>query len=46
MNGRMIAFGNGTTGMNNINMYNPTKGMYVIQLFGKNNKQVERIVKQ
>jgi len=46
MNGRMIASGNGTTGMNNINMYNPTKGMYVIQLFGKNNKQVERIVKQ
>jgi hypothetical protein len=46
INGRVIATGNGIKGMNNINMYNASRGMYVIQFYGATTKSVERIIKQ
>jgi len=45
-NGRMIATGTGTKGINKINMSNKPGGLYVIQLFNENDKQTERIIKQ
>lgn len=46
INGRMIATGKGVKGYNNINMYNASKGIYVIQFYGATTKSVERIIKQ
>jgi len=46
LNGRVIATGSGIKGMNNINIYNASKGMYVIQFYGVTTKSVERILKQ
>ena len=45
-NGRMIAIGNGTKGMNRINVDNKPSGLYILQLFSNNEKQTERIIKQ
>ena len=45
-NGRMIATGIGTKGMNRINVDNKPSGLYVLQLFSNNEKQTERIIKQ
>jgi hypothetical protein len=46
MNGRQIASGNGTRGVNKINISNQPGGMYIIQLVGNNSQQTERIIKQ
>jgi hypothetical protein len=46
LNGRVFATGNGIKGMNNINMYNASRGMYLIQFYGAKSKSVERIIKQ
>ncbi len=46
-NGRYIQTGKGNAGMNNINMWNVSNGIYYIQMIGMNNNiQTERIVKQ
>lgn len=45
-NGRLLATGNGVKGFNNINIDNRSAGLYIIQLFSPNNRQVERIIKQ
>lgn len=46
MNGRQIAAGNGTRGINKINISNQPGGMYILQLVGNSSQQTERIVKQ
>lgn len=46
VNGRAIATGTGTKGINRINISNQPAGMYIIQLFNENEKQTERIIKQ
>ena len=46
MNGRVINTGNGSKGINKINLSNQPDGMYIIQLFNDNQKQTERIIKQ
>ena len=46
VNGRMIATGTGTKGINRINVSNKAGGLYIIQLFNENEKQTERIIKQ
>lgn len=46
INGRVISRGNGISGFNNINISNQPKGIYIIQLLGKNRHQTERILKQ
>ena len=46
INGQMIKKGNGVTGFNNINISNQPQGIYIIQLFGNNVNQTERIIKQ
>ncbi len=46
INGRVIAAGNGATGINNVNINNQPKGMYIIQLISNNKRQTERIIKQ
>ena len=45
-NGRLIEIGNGTTGMNRINVNNKPGGLYILQLFNNNERQTERIIKQ
>jgi len=45
-NGRMIAAGNGTKGVNRINMNTMPGGMYIIQLVNNNQMKTERIIKQ
>ena len=45
-NGRLIEIGNGTTGMNRINVNNKPSGLYILQLFNNNERQTERIIKQ
>lgn len=45
-NGRMLARGNGYKGYNTIDAGRLASGFYVIQLYGINNKQTERIIKQ
>ena len=45
-NGRLIAGGNGTKGMNKININNKPGGLYILQLFSNNERQTERIIKQ
>lgn len=46
INGRTIATGKGTVGMNTIYLTNQPAGMYVLQLVGPSAKQSERIIKQ
>jgi len=46
INGRTIAAGKGTMGMNMIHLTNQPAGMYVLQLVGPGAKQSERIIKQ
>lgn len=46
INGRTIATGKGTMGMNMIDLTNKPAGMYVLQLVGPSAKQSERIIKQ
>lgn len=46
INGRTIASGKGTVGMNRINLTRQPAGMYILQLGGNNIKQTERIIKQ
>ena len=46
INGRTIASGKGTMGMNTIYLSNQPAGMYVLQLVGPGAKQSERIIKQ
>jgi len=45
-NGRLVSTGRGTAGANSININNRAAGLYIIQLFSKNHKQTERIIKQ
>ncbi len=45
-NGRMIATGTGTKGINKVSMNNASAGLYIIQLSSSNHKQTERIIKQ
>jgi hypothetical protein len=44
--GSLIAKGNGAKGINTINIANQPTGMYLITIQGKNEKQIERIIKQ
>ena len=46
VNGRMLAAGTGTKGMNKIDMNNKPAGLYIIQIFNENERQTERIIKQ
>ena len=46
INGRTIAAGKGTMGMNMIDLTRQPSGMYVLQLVGPGAKQSERIIKQ
>ncbi|RYY67918.1 MAG: T9SS type A sorting domain-containing protein [Chitinophagaceae bacterium] len=46
INGRTIAAGKGTMGMNTLNLSNQPSGMYVLQLVSAGAKQSERIIKQ
>lgn len=46
INGRTIATGKGTMGMNTIYLTNQPSGMYVLQLLGPGAKQSERIIRQ
>ena len=45
-NGKMITKGNGSKGMNKVNLAGKPSGMYVMQLLSNNNKQSERIIRQ
>jgi hypothetical protein len=45
-NGRLVASGNGTKGVNRINTSAIPGGMYIIQLINNNEKQTDRIIKQ
>jgi len=45
-NGRLVATGNGTKGVNRINVNSIPGGMYIIQLVNNNQKQTDRIIKQ
>ena len=44
--GRLILTGKGNKGFNSFDMSRQPSGFYVIQLFGTNTKQTERIIKQ
>ncbi|MEO6254257.1 MAG: T9SS type A sorting domain-containing protein [Ferruginibacter sp.] len=46
INGRTLTTGNGLKGINRVNISNRSNGMYFIQLFSKDQKQTERIIKQ
>ena len=46
INGRIITTGSGVKGFNKVNISNQSNGMYVIQLFNKDERQTERIIKQ
>jgi hypothetical protein len=46
LNGRSLANGSGTNGLNKINIQSLPSGMYIIQLITNNTKQTERIIKQ
>lgn len=46
MNGRLITKGKGVKGITHINMSNQPGGMYVMQLFTKDERKTERIIKQ
>ncbi|MBS1734220.1 MAG: T9SS type A sorting domain-containing protein [Bacteroidetes bacterium] len=45
-NGRTLATGKGTKGLNRINVDGKPNGFYVLQLFSNNEQQTERIIKQ
>ena len=45
-NGRLIATGIGTKGINRINIFNQPGGIYILQLADNNERQTERIIKQ
>lgn len=45
-NGRVVATGNGSKGINHVNVFNQPAGMYIIQLFNNEQQQAERIIKQ
>jgi hypothetical protein len=45
-NARLITSGKERKGVNNINVANLPKGMYVLQMINDNYKQIERIIKQ
>ena len=45
-NGRTIAKGNGTQGVNRVNIDAQAKGMYILQIISNNERQIERIIKQ
>ena len=45
-NGRLIAAGIGTKGINRINIFNQPGGIYILQLADNNERQTERIIKQ
>ena len=46
INGRRIATGTGLKGINRVNVSSQANGMYIIQLFNKDRRQTERIIKQ
>jgi len=46
ISGKLIAIGNGTKGLNKINVTSQPSGVYVIQLINNDSKQTERIIKQ
>ena len=46
LNGRVINTGSGIRGVNNINISNASKGMYVVQIFGATTQKTERIIKE
>ena len=46
MNGRSVYTGTGPKGINRVNVSSQSKGMYIIQLLSKDQKQTERIIKQ
>ena len=46
INGRRIAGGTGLKGINRVNISSQANGMYIIQLFNKDERQTERIIKQ
>lgn len=46
VNGRQVAKGNGLQGYSRISLNGQSKGMYILQLFSNNEKQIERIIKQ
>ena len=46
MNGRYITSGNGTKGLNTINIMNQPAGVYVLVIVSNNMQQSERIIKQ
>lgn len=45
-NGRMVSNGNGTKGINRINISNQPNGLYTIQIISNNEIQSDRIIKQ
>jgi len=46
LNGRVINTGTGIRGINNININNPSRGMYVVQIYGATTQKTERIIKE
>jgi hypothetical protein len=46
INGKLVAKGNGTKGINKIDVQNKPSGIYVIQIISNNDKVTERIIKQ
>ena len=46
LNGRVINTGSGIRGVNNINISNASRGMYVVQIFGATTQKTERIIKE
>jgi Secretion system C-terminal sorting domain len=46
INGKQVARGNGTKGINKIDVQNKPSGIYVIQIVSNNDKITERIIKQ
>jgi len=46
INGRTISAGTGLKGINKINISNHPGGIYIIEMFGTDQKQAERIIKQ
>lgn len=46
INGTSIVIGSGNTGYNKLNIDNLPSGIYVLQLIGNKNRQIERIIKQ
>ncbi len=45
-NGRILQIGNGTKGINSLDVSNKPAGMYILQLYNNNQIHTERIIKQ